>query len=99
MVVFGWITAVAGNVLFVASLINTVRANPARRIPFYRNPPIIPAGSIGMRSVGAGLLVFGAVSLSSMLGPWSLAIVFAGPTLALIVIPIHNLHLAAVTTR
>ncbi len=65
MDVFEWIAAVVGAVLFIASLIRTIRANPDTRIPFNRNPPVIPAGSIAMRSIGAGLLVFGGVALTN----------------------------------
>lgn len=90
MELFGWIAAIAGNVLFIGSLVLTVRANPGRRIPFSRNPPVIPPGSIAMRSVGAGLLVFGAVGLSSMFGYWSVLIAFVGVVAAMVVIPIHN---------
>ena len=74
MDVFGWIAAVVGAVLFFASLIRTIRANPDTRIPFNRNPPVIPAGSITMRSIGAGLLVFGGVTLINALGVWGVGI-------------------------
>lgn len=90
MEAFGWVAAIAGNVLFIASLVLTVRANPGRRIPFNRNPPVVPPGSIAMRSIGAGLLVFGAVGLSSMFDYWSVLIVFVGVLAAMVVIPIHN---------
>src|SRR5690606_2043679 len=90
METFGWIAAIAGNALFIASLVLTVRANPGTRIPFYRNAPVIPVGSIAMRSIGAGLLVFGAVGLSSAFGYWSVLIVFVGVMAAMVVIPIHN---------
>jgi hypothetical protein len=68
MIKFGWISAFTGAALFFASLIHTIRANPDVRIPFYRNPQIIPAGSIAMRSIGAGLLVFGGVALTNAHG-------------------------------
>lgn len=90
MELFGWIAAIAGNVLFIGSLVLTVRANPGRRIPFNRNPPVVPPGSIAMRSVGAGLLVCGAVGLNSTFGYWSVLIVFVGVLAAMVVIPLHN---------
>jgi hypothetical protein len=93
MELFGWIAAIAGNVLFIGSLVLTVRANPGSRIPFNRNPPVIPPGSIAMRSIGAGLLVFGAVGLSSTFSYWGVLIVFAGVLVAMVVIPIHNSRL------
>lgn len=93
MDVFGWIAAAVGTVLFIVSLIRTIRANPDTRIPFYRNPLIIPAGSIVMRSIGAGLLVFGAVSLTGALGTWSVVVVVGVLLATLIVITVHNRRL------
>jgi len=43
-----------------------------------------------MRSIGAGLLVFGAVGLSFAFGYWSVLIVFIGVMAAMVVIRIHN---------
>lgn len=90
MEVWGWMAAAVGTALFVASLILTVRANRGARIPFFRNPSKIPRGSITMRSIGAGLLVFGAVGLSSVYGYWSVLIAFAAVMAAMVVIPFHN---------
>ena len=99
MEAFGWIAAVVGNALFIAALLLTVRANPGTRIPFWRNAPIIPAGSIAMRSMGAGLLVLGAIALASIFSFWSVAIVWGGPLVALLVIPLHNYRVTASTGR
>ena len=93
MEILGWAAVTAGTVLFVASLIVTVRANTGTRIPFFRNPRIIPPGSIMMRSIGAGLLVLGSVGLSSTYGYWAVLIAFAGVAAAMVVIPAHNLSL------
>ncbi|MBC7671920.1 MAG: hypothetical protein H7247_05815 [Polaromonas sp.] len=63
------------------------------RIPFYRNPPIIPAGSIAMQSIGGGLLVFGAAALTGVLGTWSMVVVVGVLLATLTVITIHNRRL------
>ena len=93
MDVFGWIATAVGTVLFIASLIRTIRANSSTRIPFYRNPPILPAGSIAMRSIGGGLLVFGAAALTGVLGTWSMVVVVGVVLATLTVITIHNRRL------
>ena len=101
MDVFGWIAAVVGAVgamLFIASLIRTIRANPDTRIPFNRNPPVLPAGSIAMRSIGAGLLVFGGVALTSAHGTWSMIVVVGVVLVTLAVITVHN-HRLTVTAN
>ena len=93
MDVFEWIGAVVGAVgavLFIASLIRTIRANPDTRIPFNRNPAVIPAGSIAMRSIGAGLLVFGGAALTNTLGIWSVIVVVGVVLVTLAVITVHN---------
>ena len=99
MVIFGWISAVTGAALFFASLIRTIRANPDVRIPFYRNPQIIPAGSIAMRSIGAGLLVFGGAALTNTLGTWSVLLVLGILLVALAVVTVHNHRLPATANR
>ena len=96
---FGWIAAVAGAVLFATSLIRTIRANPDARIPFNRNPPTIPAGSIAMRSIGAGLLVFGVVALTNSFGTWSMLLTVGVALFALAAITVHNHRLTTTTTR
>lgn len=104
MDVFGWIAAVVGAVgavgamLFIASLIRTIRANPDTRIPFNRNPPVTPAGSIAMRSIGAGLLVFGGVALTNAHGTWSMIVVVGVVLVTLAVITVHN-HRLTVTAN
>lgn len=101
MDVFGWIAAVVGAVgavLFIASLIRTIRANPDTRIPFNRNPPVIPAGSIAMRSIGAGLLVFGGAALTNTLGIWSVIVVVGVVLVILAIITVHN-HRLTVTAN
>ena len=92
---FGWIAAVAGAVLFSESLVRTIRANPDARIPFYRNPPVIPPGSIAMRSIGAGCLVFGAAALTDSLGIWSGLVIVGVLLVTLAVLTVHNRRLPA----
>lgn len=101
MDVFEWIAAVVGAVgavLFIASLIRTIRANPDARIPFNRNPPVIPAGSIAMRSIGAGLFVFGGVALTKAHGTWSMIVVVGVVLVTVAVITVHN-HRLTVTAN
>ena len=92
---FGWIAAVTGAVLFDVSLIRTIRANPDAKIPFYRNPPIIPAGSTAMRSIGAGCLVFGGAALTDPLGIWSGLVIVGVLLVTLAVLTVHNHRLSA----
>ena len=99
MDMFGWIAVVAGAGLFISSLIRTIRANPDARIPFNRNPPIVPPGSIAMRSIGAGLLVFGVVGLANSFGTWSLLLTVGVALVALAAMTIHNHRLTSTTTR
>lgn len=94
MIVFGWLAAVAGGILFHTALASTLRANPDVRIPFARNAQVVPAGSVTMRAVGAGLLVFAAVALSTAGWYVPLVIVVAGPIVALAVIGLHNRRVA-----
>lgn len=65
MILFGGVAALVGVVLFHVALRMTLRANPKTRIPFNRNAAIIPGGSVAMRVIGAGLIVLGAVLLST----------------------------------
>jgi hypothetical protein len=94
MAAFGWISAAVGLVLFLLALWTTLRANPGSRIPFSRNPEIVPAGVTTMRVVGGALLIFGAVALSATIGAWAVAVALAGPVIALVAIAIHNRRLA-----
>lgn len=82
--------ALVGVVLFHVALGMTLRANPASRVPFYRNAAIIPGGSVAMRVIGAGLIVLGVVLLSTSAWYWPFIVVLAGPVAALTVITIHN---------
>lgn len=80
MTVAGVILATVGVVLFLASLIRTVRANPGLRVPFNRNPPVLPHGTVAMRSIGAGCLA----SLATTIGCGSVLVVLTGPVVAMI---------------
>ncbi len=90
MLMFGWIAATVGIVLFHVALTMTLRANPTTRVPFYRNAEIVPSGSLAMRAVGAGLIVLATVLLSTKAWYWPLAIVLTGPIAAVTVIAFHN---------
>ncbi|MFJ2551804.1 hypothetical protein [Microbacterium sp. NPDC087591] len=90
MNVFGIATALAGVVLFLAALLATVRANRDVRIPYWMQPVTQPRGSVAMRALGAGLTVLGAVLVGQTSVWWALAIVVAGPGVALVVIGLHN---------
>jgi len=95
MLIVGWVVTTVGVVLFHAALIMTVRANPDTSIPFYRNAGVIPIGSIALRAAGAGLLVLGAVLLSTEAWYLPFAVVLAGPVAAMAVIMVHNKRVAA----
>lgn len=95
MTVAGAILATVGVVLFLASLIRTLRANPGVRVPFDGNPPVLPHGTVAMRSIGAGCLVFGAASLATTIGYWSVLVVLTGPVVAMILLAVRNLRVTA----
>lgn len=95
MVAFGWVSAAVGLTLFLSALWVTLRANPGTRIPFYRNPEVVPAGATTMRVAGGALLIFAAVSLSATIGAWAVAVALVGPLIALVSIAIHNQRLVA----
>lgn len=90
MIVFGWAATIVGAVLFLAALGMTLHANSSVRVPFYRNAEVVPSASITMRSVGAGLLVFGAAALSLATSYWTLVVAVAVLAIVLIAIIIHN---------
>ncbi|MGO1532287.1 MAG: hypothetical protein ACTIKQ_01720 [Microbacterium sp.] len=90
MILFGGVAALVGVVLFHVALRMTLRANPKTRIPFNRNAAIIPGGSVAMRVIGAGLIVLGAVLLSTSAWYWPFIVVLAGPVPAVTVVTIHN---------
>ncbi|MCK2035041.1 hypothetical protein KZC51_02730 [Microbacterium sp. SSW1-49] len=90
MNVFGIATALAGVVLFLAALLATLRANRDVRIPYGTRPATQPHGSVAMRALGAGLTVLGAVLVGQTSVWWALAIVVAGPGVALVAIAVHN---------
>jgi len=96
MFVFGVLAAVTGVVVFHLALASTMRANAGIRIPFFRNADVIPRGSVALRAIGAGLIVFGAVMLG--LTAWYLpfVVILVGPVAAFVAIVVHN---AAVQRR
>lgn len=94
MVVFGGLVAFLGMLLFQRALGLTLRANEARRIPFWRNADIVPAGSIALRAIGAGLLILGTVLLAPAGWYLPLVVALAGPGAALLAIHTHNRRVA-----
>jgi hypothetical protein len=90
MFVFGVVAAATGVIVFHLALASTVRANAGIRIPFFRRPEIVPQGSITLRAIGAGLIVFGAVMLSATAWYLPLLVVLVGPVAALVAIVVHN---------
>ena len=90
MFVFGVVAAVTGVIAFHLALASTVRANAGIRIPFFRRPEIVPHGSIALRAAGAGLLVFGAVMLSTTAWYLPFLVILVGPVAASVAIVVHN---------
>ncbi len=90
MVVLSALVAVVGVVLFHIALVRTMRANAGIRIPYFRNAEVVPPGSIATRALGAGMLVFGGVMLATTAWYLPLAVVVAGPVVALVAILLHN---------
>ncbi len=88
---FGWVAVAVGAALLIVSFARMVRANPDRRIPYFRNAEIIPSGATAMRSIGAGVLVIGSAALAPTLGYWVTPIVFALPLIVMpVTIALHN---------
>lgn len=52
-----------------------------------------------MRSIGAGLLIFGSVALTGALGMWSVVLVVGVLLATLTVLTVHNRRLASPTRR
>jgi len=98
MLVFGWFSATVGVALFHLALSLTLHANPAARIPFYRNAEVVPSGTVMMRAGGAGLIVLGAALLGTFAWYWPFVVVLAGPIAALAVILLHNKKVTARAT-
>ncbi|WP_262001455.1 hypothetical protein [Microbacterium sp. Mcb102] len=97
MNVFGVLLSLAGSILFLTALAMTLRANATSTVPFWRNPAETPVGSVAMRSIGAGLLVFGAVMLTAEGWRWPVLIVLVVPGIAFVALALHNRRIAATT--
>jgi len=94
MELFGWIAVTVGMALFTVSFVRMIRANPGRRIPYFRNPEINPSATIAMRSIGVGVLVIGAAVLAPTLGYWAALSAFALPLIVMpATIAVHNRRL------
>nr|WP_314841812.1 hypothetical protein [uncultured Microbacterium sp.] len=90
MFALGLVVAATGVALFLAALVMTMRANASRPIPFARRPSVSQRGTVAMRGIGAGLIVFGAGLLSAEAWYWPLVCVLTGPGVALVMIIWHN---------
>ncbi|WP_431074388.1 hypothetical protein [Microbacterium phyllosphaerae] len=90
MFVAGIASAVIGIVLFHVALGRTLRANAGVRIPFGARPRETPPGSVQMRALAAGLIVLGAVFVSTEGWHWTVMVIAAGPVAAMIVLTLHN---------
>lgn len=95
MLLAGLLVSATGLALFLASLIRVVRANPGRRVPYWREAENTPKWSIAMRAGGAGLLVLGAgLASTAASAPWPwgvlplLLLLWVAATVA--VIAMHN---------
>lgn len=99
MFVVGLVAAVLGTVLFHVALGKTLRANATDQIPMGRRPKASPQGSVQMRATGAGLIVLGAVLMSTAGWHWTVMVVLAGPVAALVVIALHNRRVRTTSRR
>ncbi len=90
MFVAGIVAAAIGIVLFHTALGSTLRANLNATIPFGRNPKVVPRGSVAMRAAGAGLIVLGAVLVSTGGWPWTMIVLLVGPVVSVVVLALHN---------
>ncbi|GGH50625.1 hypothetical protein GCM10010921_29480 [Microbacterium album] len=73
-----------------ASLIMTLRANADATVPFWRNAPTIPRGSVALRAAGAGALVFGAAYGAREFGYWGAVVLVALVLVGAAAIARHN---------
>ncbi|UYO96636.1 hypothetical protein OED01_13655 [Microbacterium sp. M28] len=90
MFVFGVLAAVTGVVVFHLALASTLHANAGIRIPLFRNGEVVPRGSVALRAIGAGLIVFGAVMLGMTAWYLPFLVILVGPVAALVAIVVHN---------
>ena len=91
MVVVGaWLGVIAGGVVFYLSMRVVSRANTGRRIPYWSKPEVTPGAAIGLRMLGIFLVAFSASFLAPSIGLWSIAVLVAALTPALLLIPTHN---------
>ncbi|MFK0402110.1 hypothetical protein ACIQTT_07240 [Microbacterium sp. NPDC090225] len=94
MLIAGLLVSTAGLALFLASLIRVVRANPGRRVPYWREAEITPKWAIAMRAGAAGLLVLGvglASTAADVAWPWgALPLLLVWVALTIAVIATHN---------
>lgn len=91
---FGALLSLAGAILFLTALAMTLRANATTAIPFWHSPVTTPVGSVAMRSLGVGFLVFGAALLIADVGWWPVVIVLVIPGATLLAIALHNRRIA-----
>lgn len=99
MIVFGGLVALLGVLLFQRALGMTIRANPRSRIPYFRGARTVPPGSMGLRALGAGLMVLGACVLGLVAWQWPLLVVLLGPAATFAGIFAHNRRVAHASGR
>lgn len=80
----------AGAAAFLMSVQLAGRANPEGRLPYLGRPAVLPGWSIGLRVVGATMVVSAAMLLAPKVGYWSVAIVAVALLPGLVMIPLHN---------
>lgn len=82
---------VASGVLATWSIVMLNRANPDTRVPWmFGSPPRVPWPAIGLRALGAGAGVLGAILLRALLGYWGPVLVVGVWIPAFVVQLAHN---------
>jgi len=95
MTIVGILALAAGAVFGCISGVLLSRANPATPIPWWVNPPNRPWHAIAYRAVGAGLTVFGTISLTPSIGYWSVLFVLVAFAIPSPIYFRHNRRIAA----
>jgi hypothetical protein len=85
---------VVGSGLFVGSMVVLARANSGVRIPFWRNPVVLPGAAVAMRAVGAVLVSLAGVWLAPTVGWVACLLVLLAFASALLVVVPHNRRVA-----